>query len=83
MSETPWAGLAALVAMFVIPLLPEWLFEGRRSIKHWPRRHVCGYCAVPWTDGHACEPSVDSAARRPLQGELRRLEETPADPGVD
>jgi hypothetical protein len=23
----PWIGLAALVAMFVLPFLPDWLFE--------------------------------------------------------
>ena len=45
-TQTPWAGLAALVAMFVIPFLPSWLFEGPRTIKHWPRRHVCGECGA-------------------------------------
>jgi hypothetical protein len=32
----PWFGLAALIAMFAIPFLPRWLFEGPRSVKHWP-----------------------------------------------
>ena len=36
--DTPWVGLAALVAMFVIPFLPSWLFEGPRTIRHRPRR---------------------------------------------
>ena len=27
-SPTPWVGLAALIAMFVLPFLPAWLFEG-------------------------------------------------------
>jgi hypothetical protein len=39
-TPTPWVGLAALLAMFVIPFLPTWLFEGPRTIKHRPRRHI-------------------------------------------
>jgi hypothetical protein len=70
MSRIPWVGLAALVAMWVIPLLPEWVFEGRRTIKHWPRRHVCGECAALWTDGHRCQPEVTDP---PLRAELRRV----------
>jgi hypothetical protein len=31
----PWFGLAALIAMFAIPFLPRWLFEGPRSVKQW------------------------------------------------
>jgi hypothetical protein len=27
-SPIPWVGLAALAAMFVLPFLPDWLFEG-------------------------------------------------------
>jgi hypothetical protein len=50
----PWFGLAVLIAMFVLPFLPRWLFEGPRSIKHWPQRHVCGECGAPWADGHLC-----------------------------
>jgi hypothetical protein len=76
MSEIPWVGLAALVAMFVIPFLPDRLFEGPRTIKHWPRRHVCGDCGAPWTDGHRCEPGPDTdlpAPRPRLKGELRRI----------
>ncbi len=30
----PWVGLAALLAMFVLPFLPDWLFEGPRTSKH-------------------------------------------------
>jgi hypothetical protein len=33
-TPTPWVGLAALVAMFVLPYLPTWVFEGPRTIKH-------------------------------------------------
>jgi hypothetical protein len=70
--DTPWIGLAALVAMFVVPFLPSWLFEGPRTIKHYPRRHVCGDCGAPWTDGHLC--AVDrTPARQPLRGQLRRV----------
>ena len=72
MSEIPWMGLVALVAMFVLPSLPDWLFEGRRTVKHWPRRHVCGECAAPWTDGHNC--GADMSASRPVQGEIRRID---------
>jgi hypothetical protein len=73
MPDTPWVGLAALIAMFVIPFLPNWLFEGPRTVKHWPRRHVCGDCNRPWTDRHRCSPAAIEAAP-PLHGELGRLE---------
>jgi hypothetical protein len=73
MSRTPWVGLAALVAMFVIPFLPNWLFEGPRTVKHRPRRHICGDCGASWTDEHMCVPEADSYFP-PLRSELRRLE---------
>ena len=89
MPHTPWAGLAALIAMFVIPLLPSTLFEGRRTTKHWPHRDVCGECGAAWTARHRCAPEplpADPAAPAaapaapagealpaPLRGELRRL----------
>jgi hypothetical protein len=89
MMHTPWIGLLALVAMFAIPYLPSWLFEGPRTVRHWPRRHVCGECHAPWTEGHVCAPDVVEdvvelvpPARppvrtirpvRPIRGELRRL----------
>lgn len=72
MYQTPWIGLAALVAMFIIPFLPSWLFEGPRTIKHWPRRHVCGVCGAPWSDEHTCELEADLPGPT-LRGELRRL----------
>jgi hypothetical protein len=72
MSDVPWAGLAALIAMFVIPFLPSWLFEGPRTVKHWPRRHVCGDCGASWSEGHRCRIEAADPAP-PIQGELRRL----------
>jgi hypothetical protein len=77
MARIPWFGLAALVSMFIIPYLPSWLFEGPRTVKHWPRRHVCGVCHAVWTEGHTCSPAGPVAG--PLRGELRRLSPPPAD----
>ncbi len=71
MPSIPWVGLAALIAMFVLPFLPAWLFERPRTVRHWPRRHVCGNCNAPWTDGHVCAPG-GSETVPPLHGELRR-----------
>jgi len=70
--NTPWIGLAALVVMFVLPFLPSWLFEGPRTVKHYPRRHVCGDCGAPWIDDHACATDR-TLSRRPLRGQLRRV----------
>ena len=74
MADTPWVGLAALAAMFIIPFLPEWLFSGPRTIKHRPRREVCGNCGALWTEEHTCPPQPSVAASPPLRGELRRLD---------
>jgi hypothetical protein len=71
-APTPWVGLAALVAMFVVPLLPAWLFEGPRTIKHRPGRHICGDCHAPWTSDHSCQAEASEVAP-PLRAELRRL----------
>jgi hypothetical protein len=70
-APTPWIGLAALAAMFIIPFLPTWLFEGPRTVRHRPRRHICGDCGAPWTNDHTCSPLID-AATPPLRAELRR-----------
>jgi hypothetical protein len=70
--NTPWIGLLALVAMFVLPFLPSWLFEGPRTVKHYPRRHVCGDCGAPWTDGHLCVVDRRGPSRR-LRGQIRRV----------
>jgi hypothetical protein len=71
-TPTPWVGLAALLAMFLLPLLPDWLFEGPRTFKHRPPRHICSDCGAPWTDEHTCTPA-ESETGLPLRGELRRL----------
>jgi hypothetical protein len=71
-TPVPWVGLAALVAMFLLPYLPEWLFEGPRTIRHRPHRHVCGDCGAPWSNRHTCAP-VEHGPGAPLRGELRRL----------
>jgi hypothetical protein len=68
----PWIGLAAIVAMFILPLLPAWLFEGPRTIKRYPRRVVCGDCGEWWTEDHTCVfEGVQS--RRSVRGEVRRI----------
>ena len=69
---TPWVGLAALVAMFALPYLPSWLFEGPRTIKHHPRRHVCADCNGSWTDDHRC-PAIPEEAYSPLRAEFHRM----------
>jgi hypothetical protein len=76
-NPTPWIGLVALAAMFIIPFLPNWLFEGPRTTKHWPRRHVCGVCGATWVPGHVCQldgPEAILPPERRLRGELRRLD---------
>jgi hypothetical protein len=73
-AETPWIGLLALIAMFVIPLLPAWLFEGPRTVKHRPHRHICNECGERWVRGHVCASDVDLANVSLLRGELRRLD---------
>jgi hypothetical protein len=75
--DTPWVGLGALVLMFAIPYLPNWLFEGPRVIRHWPRRHVCALCGAAWRDGHDCLTADDADTQR-LSGRLDRLPERPA-----
>ena len=69
--DTPWIGLVALVAMFVLPFLPSWVFEGPRTVKHYPRRHVCAECGARWVDSHSCEPD-HVPGDHPLRWELRR-----------
>jgi hypothetical protein len=76
-APTPWVGLAVLVAMFVIPFLPNWLFEGPRTVRHRPRRHVCADCGAPWTGDHDCADEL-AAVLPPLRAELVRLGEPAA-----
>ena len=78
-NPVPWIGLLALVAMFVIPFLPDWIFEGPRTVRHWPRRHVCGACGAGWTSGHVCEAGVPESV---FPGRLERLDTSePVFPG--
>lgn len=58
-SPTPWVGLVALAAMFLLPLLSDWLFEGPRSSRHWLGRHV-------WADA---PPSTSTEELFAPQGE--------------
>ena len=82
-SHTPWVGIVALVAMFLIPFIPAWFFEGPGTVKHRPHRHICSDCGAAWHDGHTCAPEATQAVPplpgevRPLRGELRRLDEPP------
>jgi hypothetical protein len=69
----PWIGLAAILAMFVLPLLPAWLFEGPRTIKRYPKRVVCGDCGERWAEGHSCALEAVQSPRPPLRVELRRV----------
>ena len=68
----PWIGLVAIVAMFILPMLPARLFEGPRTIKRYPRRVVCGDCGEPWAEDHSCGFEV-VRPRWPLRAELRRM----------
>jgi hypothetical protein len=74
MSRIPWVGLAALVLMFAIPFLPSWLFDGPRTVRHWPRRHVCGACDAPWTADHVCEIGPASHPGSLLRAQIQRLD---------
>ena len=72
----PWIGLAAIVAMFVLPLLPARLFEGPRTVKRYPRRVVCGDCGARWTHDHTCDVELVGSRpqpRPPLRVEIRRV----------
>jgi hypothetical protein len=75
--DTPWIGLIALVAMFALPFVPSWLFEGPRTIKHRQRRHICADCGAPWEDDHVCGVHPPAAAKR-LRAYLMRVEPTAA-----
>ena len=72
MPEVPWIGLLALAAMFVLPFVPDWIFEGPRTIRHRPRRQLCGDCGAPWTGDHACRSRPDLRSEV-IRGTLQRL----------
>jgi hypothetical protein len=95
-TPVPWIALAALAAMFLLPWLDaRGLFDGPRTVRHRPRRHVCAECAEPWAPGHACagwqapagrEPvvpldAVEPPAPPPARAELTRLDQ-PAPPAL-
>jgi hypothetical protein len=62
----PWIGLAAIVAMFLLPWLDaRGLLEGPRTIRRRPRRVVCADCGAPWTRGHQCAGRLEAAAGEP------------------
>jgi hypothetical protein len=72
-TPVPWVGLAALPAMFLLSFLPDRLFEGSRTGKHWPHRHICDNRGAPWTDEHTCS-LAERKPGTPAAGELRRLD---------
>jgi hypothetical protein len=74
MRNIPWVGLLAVISMFILPLIPDWLFEGPRNVKHWPRRHICAICRAPWTDDHRCDGGEERMAVQAVRGEPRQLE---------
>jgi hypothetical protein len=66
-TPVPWIALAAIAAMFVLPWVDSrGLFDGPRTIRHRPRRHVCADCAQPWQPGHACAGWQAPAGREPV-----------------
>ncbi len=66
-APVPWIALAAVAAMFVLPWLDSrGLFDGPRTIRHRPRRHVCADCAEPWQPGHQCAGWQAPAGREPV-----------------
>jgi hypothetical protein len=73
-SPVPWVGLAALAAMFLLPLLRDWLFRGARTSKHWLGRH--SLATARSRDQRAHLHPRESQAGLVLRGQLRRLPET-------
>ncbi len=66
-TPVPWIALAAVAAMFVLPWLDaRGLFDGPRTIRHRPHRHVCADCAEPWQPGHQCAGWQAAAGREPV-----------------
>jgi hypothetical protein len=76
----PWIALTAVTAMFVLPWLDaHGLFDGPRTIRHRPRRHVCADCAQSWTPGHQCPGWLEAAGREPVVP-LAPVDPTPPTP---
>jgi hypothetical protein len=66
-TPVPWIAMAAIAAMFVLPWLDaRGLFDGPRTIRHRPRRHVCADCAERWAPGHLCTGWQAAAGREPV-----------------
>jgi hypothetical protein len=66
-NPVPWIGLAAIAAMFLLPLLDaRGLFDGPHTIRRQPRRVVCADCGNPWTPDHRCVSWLEAAAREPV-----------------
>jgi hypothetical protein len=66
-TPVPWIALAAVAAMLLLPWLDaRGLFNGPRTIRHHPRRHVCADCGSPWTPGHQCAGWLAAAAYGPV-----------------
>lgn len=65
-TPTPWVGLAALLAMFLLPYLSERLFQGPRTIRH-PRRHLCDDCHPPGPTSTPAHPQ-SAGPFRPFAG---------------
>jgi hypothetical protein len=65
-SPTPWVDLATLIAMFVLPFLPAWLFEGHaRSSTGLAGMSVESYHLAPL--GPTGLGLLDDPTRRDLQ----------------
>ena len=66
-TPVPWIGLAAIVAMFLLPWLEaRGLLDGPRTIRHRPRRQVCADCGAPWSSGHQCAGWAEAAVGEPV-----------------
>jgi hypothetical protein len=72
-TPTPWVGLAALAAMFLLRLLPDWLFEGLRTAST-GCAGTSGATAAPPGPTSTVAPRESDAAPV-LRGQLRRLPE--------
>jgi len=66
-ASVPWIGLAAIAAMFLLPLLDaRGLFDGPSIVRRRPHRVICADCAQPWTPDHQCLGWLEAAVREPV-----------------